>query len=84
MYYTQTKLYMILFFGRSEEISRGNDVTIVLALSRISVLIDLSFGNALHCAYFECLSSVKRSFTEVYERNFEISWNVQKKGINYA
>ena len=25
-----------------------------------------------------------QSFTEIYERNFEISWNFCKKGINYA
>ena len=24
-----------------------------------------------------------QSFTEIYERNFEISWNFRKKGINY-
>ena len=54
---------MILFFGRS----RGNDVTIVLALNQISALIDLKFGNALSRAYFGCLSSVMRSFAKIYE-----------------
>ena len=66
---------MILFFGRSQQILRGNDVTIVLAVNRISALIDLNFGNALSCAYFVCLPSVMQRFTEIYERNFDISWN---------
>ena len=30
------------------------------------------------------MSSVVRSFTKIYHRNFEISWNLYKKGINYA
>ena len=75
---------MILFFGRSQQILRGNDVTIVFAVNRISALIDLNFGNALSCAYFVCLPSVMQRFTEIYERNFDISWNFYEKGINYA
>ena len=65
--------------GINITISRGNDITIVLALNRILALIDLNFGNALRCAYFRCLSSVMRSFTEIYVRNFEISWNFSKR-----
>ena len=30
------------------------------------------------------MSSAVRSFTKIYERSFEISWNFYKKGINYA
>ena len=30
------------------------------------------------------LNSAVQSFTKIYERNFEISWNFHKKGINYA
>ena len=65
--------------GINITISRGNDITIVLALNRILALIDLNFGNALRCGYFMCLSSVMRSFTEIYVRNFEISWNFSKR-----
>ena len=70
--------YDIIFWA-IEEISRGNDVTIVLALNQISALIDLNFGNALRCGYFGCLPSVMRSFTEIYFRNFEISWHFLKR-----
>ena len=35
------------------------DVTIVLALSRISALIGIFFGNALPYVYFGCLSSIE-------------------------
>ena len=34
--------------------------------------MDLNFPNALRHAYFRCLPSVMRSFTELYKRNFEI------------
>ena len=50
-------------------------------LSRIPIG---AFGNALHCTYIGCLSSIMQSLTEIYERNFEISWNFFKMGINYA
>ena len=70
--------YDIIFWA-IEEISRSNDVTIVLALNQISALIDLNFGNALRCRYFGCLPSVMRSFTEIYYRNFEISWHFLKR-----
>ena len=70
--------YDIIFWA-IEEISRGNDVTIDLALNQISALIDLNFGNALRCAYFGCLPSVMRSFAEIYYRNFEISWHLLKR-----
>ena len=67
MYYTQTKLYYDIIFWPIG-ILRGNDVTIVLALNRISALIDLKFRNALRCAYFGRLFSVMRSFTDICER----------------
>ena len=35
------------------------DVTIVLALSRISALLGIFFGNALPYVYFGCLSSIE-------------------------
>ena len=35
------------------------DVTIVLALNRISALIGIFFGNALSYVYFGCLSSIE-------------------------
>ena len=35
------------------------DVTIVLALNRISALIGIFFGNALPYVYFGCLSSIE-------------------------
>ena len=38
------------------------DVTIVLALNRISALIGIFFGNALGYVYFGFLSSIERSF----------------------
>ena len=62
-----------MYYTRSEQISRGNDVITVLVLNRISALIDLNVGNALRCAYFGCLPSVIQSFTKIYNRNFEIS-----------
>ena len=63
---------MMLFFSRSEWISRDNDVTIVLALNRISALIRIFSENALCYVYFGCLPSAVRSFTKIYQRNFEI------------
>ena len=30
------------------------------------------------------MSSAVRSFTKIYKRNYEISWNFYLKGINYA
>lgn len=51
-------------------------------LSRIPIG---AFGNALRCTcIIGCLSSVMQSLTEIYERNFEISWNFCKMGINYV
>ena len=50
-------------------------------LSRIPIG---AFGNALRCTYIGCLSSIMQSLTEIYERNFEISWKFFKMGINYA
>ena len=73
----------MLFFGRLESISRDNGVTVVLAQNRISALIDIFFGNALRYRHFGCLSSVVRSFTRMYKRNFEISWNFYKHFYHY-
>ena len=55
-----------------------------LALNRIAALIRIFFRNAWRYLYFGCLYSVVRSFTKIYKRNFEISWNFYKKGINHA
>ena len=60
------------------------DVTIVLALNRISALIGIFFGNALRYVYFGCLSSIERRLTKMCMRNFEVSLNFYNKGINYA
>ena len=30
------------------------------------------------------LNSAERSFTKIFKRNLEISWNFHKKGITYA
>ena len=47
------------------------DVTIVLALNRISALIGIFFGNALPYVYFGCLSSIElREGGGGYFRNF--------------
>ena len=75
---------MILFFWHSEQISRDNEVTTVLALNRIATLIGIFFRNTWRYPYFGCLSSGVGSFTKIYKRNFEISWNLNKKGINCA
>ena len=64
--------------------SRDNDVTIVLALNQIAALIGIFFGNACRYLYFGCLSSVARSFREIYVKNLEMSWNFYKKRIDYA
>ena len=57
----------------------------VLALSRISALVDLNFGNALRCAYFGCLSlpfcEVSQKYMRVISRYLG---QFLKKGINYA
>ena len=46
------------------------DVTIVLALNRISALIGIFFGNALPYVYFGCLSSIELREGGGYFRNF--------------
>jgi len=55
-----------------------------LALNRIAALIRIFFRNAWRYLHFGCLFSVVRSFTKIYKRHFEISWNFYKKGINHA
>ena len=45
MYYTYTNLYYDIIFWATG-INIIHDVTIVLALNRISALIDIFFGNA--------------------------------------
>ena len=62
-------------FWRSEWISRDNDVTIVLALNRISARIRISPWNALQYLYLE------GSFIKIDKRNFEICWNFYRKGM---
>ena len=76
MYYTQTKLYYDIIFWPIG-ILRGNDVTIVLALNRISALIDLKFRNALRCAYFGFLFFPLCEVSQISVRGpeFEVSWN---------
>ena len=61
--------------------SCDKDVTIVLATNRIAALIRIFFRNPWRYLHFGCLYSVEQSFTKIYERNFEISWNFYKKGI---
>ena len=73
MYYTQTKLYYDIIFWPIG-ILRGNDVTIVLALNRISALIDLKFRNALRCAG-SCFPLCEVSQVSVRGPEFEVSWN---------
>ena len=73
---------MFLFWG-DRIISRNNEVTIVLALNRISALIGIFFGNALRYIYFECLSSAGRSITKIKEE-FRDIFEFLKKGTNYA
>ena len=75
---------MISNFWRSDGISRGNDVTIVLALNQILAHILIFSRNALRYLYFGCLPSAERSFMKIDKRNFEIFWNFFRKGIIYA
>ena len=60
---------MILFFGRSEYMSRGNDVTTVLALNQISALFGIFFWKAKYATYSlgKCLLLCKVSQTSVEE-----------------
>ena len=58
--------------------SLDNDVTMVLALNRISAIFGFFF-NALRYVFFGRMSSALRSFRKMYKRNFKISWNLYKK-----
>ena len=70
-----------MIFWRCEEISRGNDVTMALAFNRTTVLIRIFSENALGYVNFGCLPPAVQSFTQIYNRNFEISWNFYMKAI---
>ena len=83
MYYTWTKLYYDINLGAIGINITWHDVPIVLALNQIAALIGIFFRNAWRCLCFGCLSSVVWSFTKMYKRNFKISWNFYKEGINY-
>ena len=64
--------------------SRGNDVTMVLALNRISAMFGIFFWNPLCYVIFGKMSSAVRSLPKIYRMNCEISWNFYKKGIKNA
>ena len=70
--------------GQSEYLSRDNDVTIVLALNRISALNGISL-EVLYATYtlgaFLLLCEVSQ---KSIKGKFEVSLNFYKKGINYA
>ena len=74
---------MISIFWRSDGISRGSDVTIVLALNQILAHMRIFSRNALRYL-FGCSPSAERSFMKIDKRNFEIFWNFFRKGIIYA
>ena len=58
------------------------------SISESLILSFVIFGifvcNALCYVLFGWLYPAVRSFTQIYKRNFEISWNFYRKGINYA
>ena len=60
--------------------SLDNDVTMVLALNRISAIFGIFF-QMLYATYFldECLLLCEASQNLMYQRNFKISWNLYKK-----
>ena len=64
--------------------SHDNDVTMVLGLNRSNFSPVRHF--LLKCASYllAIYLSTLRGFTRINKRNFEISWNLYKKGINYA
>ena len=64
--------------------SRDNDVTMVLALNRISALFGIFFWKALRYVFDECLLLCEVSKKSMSQRNFDISWNFYKKVLNYA
>ena len=84
MDYTETKLsYGIIFWAIGINVTwqwRHNG----LALNRISALFGIFFWNALRYVFFAWMSFAVRSFKKIYHRNFEVSWNFYKEGINYA
>ena len=61
---------------------RENDVK--MALNRISALLGIFFWNALRYLFYRWMSPYVRSFSKIYNRNYEITWNFYKKGINHA
>ena len=68
---------------RSEWISCGNDVTIVLALNQILTHVRIFSRNALRYLYLGCSPSAERSFMKIDVRNFEILWNFYRKGLYF-
>ena len=76
--------HMISIFRRSEWISRGNVVTIVLALNQILAHICIFSRNALRYLYLGCSPSAERSFMKIDKRNFEIFRNFFRMGIIFA
>ena len=66
---------MVLFFGRSE-MSRGNDVTMWPV--RHFLLKCFTLRIVFCCAKFH------KNLLTAYKRNFTISWNFYKKGINHT
>ena len=52
--------------------SRDNDVTMVLAIKRISALSGFYIENASSYAFFRSMSSALRNVTKIYKGNFEI------------
>ena len=84
MYYIPTELYYdIIFWAIGENITwqwRHNSFSFKSNFSPYRPELWKCFTLRM----LWCLPSVTRSFTEIYERNFEISWNFYKKGITHA
>ena len=56
-------------------------LTMVLAFKRTAVVIRIFSENALGYVNFGCLPPAEQSFTQICNRNFEISWNFYMKAI---
>ena len=72
-FWWNNRFFWLPFLSGGDQCSRKFPTTIALAPNRILALISVLFGNDLRYVYFGCLSSVMRSFTKIYKRNFEIS-----------
>ena len=70
------------------KVARPSILKFTPSISESLILSFVIFGifvcNALCYVFFRWLSPAVRSFTQIYKRNFEISWNFYRKGINYA